>query len=179
MEQVANVGNLIYSIRGQRVMLDADLAALYGVPTKSLNLAVKRNLDRFPSDFMFVLTARESAALRFQFETSKTGRGGRRHPPRVFTEHGVAMLSGVLKSKRAIRLSIEIVRSFIRLRHVLSSNRELARRLERVEKRLLSHEAALDEQAEKIREVFDDIRALMGPSPGPGRRIGFLTPRKL
>jgi hypothetical protein len=106
-------------IRGQKVMLDADLAELYRVPTKSLNLAVKRNADRFPEDFAFQLTEAEVTALRFQFETSKRGRGGRHYLPRAFTEQGVAMLSGVLRSARAVQVNIAIMRAFVRLREML------------------------------------------------------------
>ncbi|PYJ30469.1 MAG: DNA-binding protein [Verrucomicrobia bacterium] len=106
----------ILLIRGQKVMLDADLAELYGVPTKSLNLAVKRNAERFPEDFMFQLTGDEAAGLRFHFETSKTARGGRRYRPYAFTEQGVAMLSSVLRSLRAVQVNIAIMRTFVRLR---------------------------------------------------------------
>ena len=119
----------IFLIRGQKVMLDADLAELYGVPTKSLNLAVKRNADRFPEDFAFQLSEEEVAGLRFQFETSKRGRGGRRYRPFVFTEQGVAMLSSVLRSPRAVQVNIAIMRAFVRLREMLMSNADLARKL--------------------------------------------------
>ena len=111
-------------------MRDSDLARLYKVPTKVLNLAVKRNLKRFPEDFMFQLTQDEQDCLRFQIETSKGGRGGRRYLPYVFTEHGVAMLSSVLKSERAVQMNIAIIRAFIKLREVLASHKELAQRLD-------------------------------------------------
>ena len=119
----------IFLVRGQKVMLDADLAELYGVPTKSLNLAVKRNADRFPDDFAFQLNEEEVAGLRFQFETTKRGRGGRRYRPYAFTEQGVAMLSSVLRSPRAVQANIAIMRAFVRLRQMLMSNADLARKL--------------------------------------------------
>ena len=114
-------------------MLDSHLAGLYQVPTKALNLAVRRNRDRFPEDFMFQLNKDETEALRFQIETSKRGRGGRRYPPYVFTEHGVAMLSSVLKGRRAAQMNILIIRAFVRLRELLSTHKELATRIEKLE----------------------------------------------
>src|SRR5205814_3586599 len=123
----------ILLIRGQKVMLDTDLAKLYGVPTKSLNLAVKRNAERFPEDFMFQLTGDEAAGLRFHFETSKSGRGGRRYRPYAFTEQGVAMLSSVLRSLRAVQVNIAIMRTFVRLREMLLSHADLARKLAALE----------------------------------------------
>jgi hypothetical protein len=153
----------IFIIRGQKVMLDADLASLYGVPTKSLNLAVRRNAGRFPSDFMFQLTSEEYSALRLQNETSK-GRGGRRYRPYVFTEHGVAMLSSVLNSERAVQVNIAIMRAFARLRELLATHRDLAQRLDELERK---YDA-------RFRAVFEVIRRLTAPSPGTGkRRIGF------
>jgi ORF6N domain len=154
----------IFLIRGQKVMLDADLAELYGVATKSLNLAVKRNGDRFPEDFAFQLNGDEVAGLRFQFETTKRGRGGRRYRPYAFTEQGVAMLSSVLRSSRAVQVNIAIMRAFVRLREMLMSNADLARKL-------LALENKYDAQ---FRVVFDAIRELMeGPPPPPKPRIGF------
>lgn len=120
----------IYLIRGEKVMLDRDLALLYEVETKMLNRAVKRNLKRFPSDFMFQLTADESDGLRYQIGTSKKGRGGRRYLPYVFTEQGVAMLSSVLNSERALLVNVEIIRAFVKLRQMLASNAEFSRRLD-------------------------------------------------
>ena len=154
----------IFLIRGQRVMLDADLAELYGVPTKSLNLAVKRNASRFPNDFMFQLSADEADGLRFHFETSKPGRGGRRYLPYAFTEQGVAMLSSVLRSARAVQVNIGIMRAFVRLRELLLSNADLARKL-----------AALEGKYDaQFKVVFDAIRQLMAPPPEkPKPRIGF------
>ena len=124
------IENRIFMIRGHKAMLDFHLAELYGVPTKSLNLAIKRNVKRFPVDFMFQLTKEEfgqlKEILRFQFETSKSDpRGGRRYPPYAFTEHGVAMLAAVLRSERAIQVSIAIIRAFVKLREILSTHREL------------------------------------------------------
>ena len=161
----AAIERSIYSIRGHRVMLDADLATLYGVTTGNLNKAVVRNATRFPPDFMFQITAVEADALRSQSVTSK-GRGGRRKPARVFTEQGVAMLSTVLNSPRAIAVNIEIMRAFVRLRHLLATNADLARRLN-------SMEAKYDKQ---FSVVFDAIRQLMTePEQPPPERIGFKT----
>ena len=141
----------IYLVRGHRVMLDSDLAALYEVETKALNRAVKRNAGRFPPDFAFRLTAQEAESLRFQFGTSKEGRGGRRYLPLVFTEQGVAMLSGVLTSERAVRANVAIMRAFVRLRRMVESQRGLARKLRELERKY-------DAQ---FRVVFDAIRELM------------------
>ena len=143
-------------------MLDSDLALLYGVSTKRLNEQVKRNRARFPGDFMFQLTAAEFAGLRSQIVTSNA-RGGRRTPPYAFTEQGVAMLSSVLHSQRAIQVNIEIMRAFVRLRHALASHKELARKLDALEQKY-------DVQ---FRAVFDAIRALMAEDARPKRRIGF------
>lgn len=156
----------ILLIRGQKTMLDEALAALYGVEVKVLNQAVKRNADRFPADFMFRLTAEETAFLRSQFVTLKAGRGRhRKYRPYAFTEQGVAMLSSVLHSKRAVRVNIEIMRAFVRLRRILATHADLARKLSALEKRY-------DAQ---FRAVFDAIRELMAPpEPPKKRRIGFL-----
>jgi len=129
----APVESLIRVIRGQKVLLDTDLAALYEVPTFRLNEAVKRNRERFPDDFMFQLTAEESRSLTSQIAMSKTGRGGRRTLPYAFSEHGVAMLSSVLNSERAIQMNIFVVRAFIRIRELANQNAELAARVERLE----------------------------------------------
>jgi hypothetical protein len=162
---VEQVGELILSIRGQKVMLDADLAALYGVETRILTRAVARHPDRFPPDFMFQLTTDETAALRSHFGISNTGRGGRRYAPYVFTEQGVAMLSSVLNSPRAVAVNIEIMRAFVSLRGLLASNADLARRLDELESKY-------DDQ---FKAVFAAIRELMRPPASPGRRIGFRT----
>ena len=153
----------IYLIRGEKVMLDRDLALLYGVETKVLNRAVKRNLQRFPSDFMFQLTGEEADLLRCQIGTSNKGRGGRRYLPHVFTEQGVAMLSSVLNSERSILVNIEIMRAFVKLRQLLASNSELSRRLEELENKY-------DRQ---FRVVFDAIRQLMATPARDGKEIGF------
>ena len=153
----------ILLLRGEKVMLDDDLAVLYGVETKALNQAVRRNIERFPEDFMFQLTAEEAETLRSQTVTSKPGRGGRRYRPYAFTEHGVAMLSAVLRTPMAIQVSIEIVRTFVRLRRMIAANADLARKLATLEKKY-------DAQ---FRVVFDAIRDLMAPTPNVKRLIGF------
>ncbi len=156
----------ILLIRGEKVILDADLAALYGVETKALTRAVRRNIERFPADFMFRLTAREFADLRCQFGTSNAGRGGRRYAPYAFTEQGVAMLSGLLNSPRAVAVNIEIMRAFVRLRQMLASNAGLARKLDALEQKY-------DAQ---FKVVFDAIRELMTPPPSrPKGHIGFVS----
>lgn len=160
------VESKIYFLRNQKVMSDSDLASLYQVPTKALNLAVKRNLNRFPADFMFRLTKREADSLRFQSETSKPGRGGRRYLPYVFTEHGVAMLSSILGSERAVQMNIAIIRAFIKLREVLATHRELAQRLERLERKYEGHD-------NDLRALFSAIRKLVSTPAAPKRRIGF------
>ncbi|MBN1461353.1 MAG: ORF6N domain-containing protein [Armatimonadetes bacterium] len=164
----------ILFIRGQKVMLDTDLAVLYGVEVRALNQAVARNLGRFPPDFMFRLSPEEAANLKSQTvisslaaATSSAGHGGRRHPPCAFTEQGVAMLSSVLRSRRAILVNVEIMRAFVRLRRILASNAELARRLNELEQKY-------DAQ---FRVVFDAIRALMTPPALPERHpVGFTPP---
>jgi hypothetical protein len=161
--RVEYISQRILTIRGCRVMMDADLAALYDVPTKAFNQAIQRNMGRFPEDFMFQLTEEEFAGLRSQFVTSKKGRGGRRYLPYVFTEQGVAMLSGVLNSHRAVQVNIAIMRAFVRMRETMASHRELAHRLNAMEK---TYDA-------RFRVVFDAIRALMEPPKTPRRRIGF------
>lgn len=153
----------ILVIRDQKVMLDSDLAALYGVPTRRLNEQVRRNRARFPADFMFQLTDQELESLRSQIATSKRGRGGRRYAPLVFTEQGVAMLSSVLRSKRAVLVNVEIMRAFVRLRAMAFSYRDLARQLAVLEKKY-------DVQ---FKAVFDAIRQLMTPPERSRRRIGF------
>lgn len=156
----------ILILRGQRVLLDADLAALYGVATKALLQAVKRNLERFPEDFMLRLTAEEWTALRSQIVTSNGGRGGRQYAPYAFTEQGVAMLSSVLKSTRAIVVNIEIMRTFVRIRELFDSNKELAHKLAELERKVGSHDQA-------IAGVLNAIRDLMH-APAPKKRpIGF------
>jgi hypothetical protein len=161
----------ILLIRGHKVLLDSDLAHLYGVDTKTLNQAVKRNLPRFPDDFMFQLTTEEADALRSQIVTLKTGRGQhRKYLPYAFTEQGVAMLSSVLRSERAVQVNIEIMRAFVRIRKILATNAELARRLDEVERRVGTHD-------EQFVQVIRAIRQLMEPpARPPRRRIGFQLP---
>lgn len=153
----------ILLVRGHRVMLDTELAVLYGVPTKRLNEQVQRNRKRFPSDFMFQLTTEEVDHLRSQIATSKSGSGGRRYRPYVFTEQGVAMLSSVLKSERAIQVNIAIMRAFVQLREMIGSNKGLARRLNELEKKYDS----------QFRVVFEAIRELMAEPEPKIKRIGF------
>ena len=155
----------IFLIRGQKVMLDKDLALLYGVSTANLNKAVSRNPDRFPHDFMFHLTRQELRSLIFQIGTSRWG--GARKLPRVFTEHGILTLSSVLNSKQAVQVNISIMRAFVRLRHFLSSHTELARKLEQLEKKFEKHDA-------EIQNIFDAIREFLEPTPShPKKKIGF------
>lgn len=156
----------IHQIRGLRVMLDSDLAEMYGVETKALTRAVARNASRFPADFSFVLTAGELENLRYQFGTSRSW-GGRRYLPRVFTEQGVAMLSSVLRSRRAIDVNVAIMRAFVQLREMLSSHKELARRIDELETKYDGSFAT----------VFDAIRELASPPAGDElrARIGFLA----
>jgi hypothetical protein len=154
----------IYLIRGQRVMLDKDLANLYQVPTKRLNEQVKRNNRRFPKDFAFLLTQQEVAILRSQFATSRWG--GQRYFPYAFTEQGVAMLSSVLNSEKAIEVNIAIMRAFVKLRQILSTNKELAQKLKELEQQLEKHDT-------EIHAIFEAIRQLMTPPDKPKRKIGF------
>ncbi len=151
----------IYFLRGEKVILDQDIAMLYGVELKVLNQAVKRNLNRFPSDFMFKLSDMEFKNLRSQFVTSSWG--GRRYLPYAFTEQGVAMLSGLLNSDRAVKVNIEIMRAFVQLRRLIDTNKELAKKIEKLE-------AKYDKQ---FKIVFDAIRELIRVDVKPKRKIGF------
>lgn len=153
----------IFLLRGHKVMLNSDIAILYKVPTYRLNEQVRRNIKRFPPDFMFQLSPEDMGLLRSQIAISKLGRGGRRYAPLVFTEQGVAMLSTVLNSERAILVNIAIMRAFVKLRELLASHKELAKRLDELEKKY-------DVQ---FKAVFDAIRALMIPASKAERRIGF------
>lgn len=158
----------IYLIRGQRVMLDKDLAEIYGVPTKALNQAVKRNRERFPADFMFQLTqgeTDESRHSRSQFVTLKRGQNIK-YLPYVFTEHGAIMLANVLNSSKAVRASIAVVRAFVRIRETLALHKKLAVKLSELERKIVNHD-------ESIRTLFDAIRQLVMPPEKPRRRIGF------
>ncbi len=158
---MATIEQKIMLIRGQKVLLDKDLAVLYGVATRDLNKAVSRNIDRFPEDFMIQLTSDEFKNLKSQFGTSSWG--GTRKLPRAFTEQGVAMLSSILRSKRAIEVNIQIMRAFVKLREMIASHKDLAKKLEELEKKY-------DAQ---FRMVFDAIRELMVPPDEDKRKIGF------
>ncbi|MBI3535912.1 MAG: ORF6N domain-containing protein [Deltaproteobacteria bacterium] len=161
---IQDIKKRIFFIRGCRVMLDSDLAELYGVQTKVLNQAVKRNAERFPDEFMFKLDAKEFEYLRSQFVTSNSRPGGRRYLPLVFTQEGVAMLSSVLNSKRAISVNIAIMKTFVRLREMLDNNKDLATRIDAIEKKY-------DKQ---FKIVFDAIREIITPTlPVNRRRIGI------
>jgi hypothetical protein len=169
------IENHIFLIRGHKVLLDADLARLYEVETGRLNEAVRRNRDRFPEDFMFQLTPEETESLRsqFAFSNEKESRGGRRYFPYAFTEQGIAMLSSVLRSQRALHVNIAIMRTFVRMRHI-ASNEELAHRLNELERRELDQDLLLGEHGESIEKVFATLRRLLPPAPDPSqRRIGF------
>ncbi|MGA3083769.1 MAG: ORF6N domain-containing protein [Thermodesulfobacteriota bacterium] len=159
---IGRIENMILFIRNQKVILDSDLAQLYGVTTGNLNKAVKRNLDRFPQDFMFQLTQEEYKSLRFQIGILEKGRHAK-YLPHAFTEQGVAMLSSVLNSPKAVQVNIEIMRAFVRLRQMLLSHVELARKIEAMEKKYDS----------QFKVVFDALRALMTPPVKPKRKIGF------
>ena len=156
--------NKIYLIRGQKVMLDQDLAALYGVETKTFNQSVKRNIDRFPDDFMFQLTGSEFENLRSQIVTSSWG--GRRYAPRVFTEQGVAMLSGILNSDIAIEVNIRIIRIFTKLRETLLTHKDILLKLEHLEKKITGHD-------KDIELIFSALKQLIQQPNPPRKRIGF------
>jgi hypothetical protein len=160
---IERIERAIIVVRGEKVMLDTDLSEIYGVETRILNQAVKRNRERFPADFMFQLTSKEAGLLRSQIVISNERRGGRRYLPYVFTEHGALMLANVLNSERAAQTSVMVVRAFVRLRQLLSSNAELARKLEAMEKKY-------DAQ---FKVVFDAIRQLMSPPQTKRKEIGF------
>src|SRR6185436_13355456 len=184
MQIIQSIQNRIYEIRGERVMLDKDLAALYETETKALNLAVKRNLKRFPRDFMFQLTKEEYESLRFQIETSKNGdtmrlqietskggRGGTRYLPYVFTEQGVAMLSGILHSDKAISMNIAIMRAFVEVRRVLLQQSDLRTQLKEIKERLGEHD-------EQLNQIYDTIENLLDEKAEVNKwnereRIGF------
>jgi len=167
------IENRIFLIRGQKVMIDHDLAKLYGVPTKVLNQAVRRNIRRFPDDFMFQLTPEETLALRSHFVTSNlksqfvtSSWGGVRKLPNVFTEHGILMLSSVLNSDRAVQVNIRIMRIFVKIREMLSAHKDLAHKLDQLEQKVNGHDV-------DIRQIFDAIRQLMEPPKEKRRKIGF------
>ena len=163
--------NQIYYIRGQKVMIDRDLALLYGVETKVFNQAVGRNLQRFPEDFRFQVTEEEFESLRSQIVTSKKGRGGRRYLPYVFTEQGVAMLSSVLNSERAVQVNIGIMRAFVNMRKMFLTNEEVSRKISEMENRIGGHD-------ENFKKVFTAIRLLMNPPDKSDKEIGFIQKGK-
>jgi phage regulator Rha-like protein len=164
---VEKIEQKIFFIRKQKVMLDSDLATLYGVSTKRLNEQLRRNLKRFPEDFMFQLSKDEYESLRSQIATLKTGRGRhRKYSPYVFTEHGAIMLATILNSAVAIQASIQVVRAFVRLREFLAANKELARKLKNLEKKI-------DTQDEKIYTIFEALKQLMQPTQKQKGKIGF------
>ena len=169
MTPIEGIETKIHSIRAQRVMLDSDLAAIYGVSTMRLNEQLKRNLKRFPLDFAFQLTREEFAALTSQTAISKKARGGRRHLPWVFTEHGAIMLASVLNSERAVEMSVFVVRSFIRMREMLVGNRQLSAKVQELENKIGEHDEALAHIVQAIRQLID------GPAAAAKREreIGF------
>jgi len=173
------IGSRILTLREQRVMLDADLAQLYGVETRVLVQAVKRNLARFPEDFMFQLSAQEFADLRSQSVISSASHGGRRTAPYAFSEQGVAMLSSVLGSQRAIIVNIEIMRTFVRVRALAATHSDLAKRLAELEDKTdaltLDHDTFSRNTRNQLKQVFDALRELMTPPDPPKRPIGFVT----
>jgi len=170
----------IFVVRGRKVIVDAHLAALYGVETRRLNEQVRRNFDRFPGDFMFQLSNIEFDLLMSQFATSKMGRGGRRKRPLVFTEHGALMAATILNSARAVEVSLYVVRAFIRLRETLATHKDLALRLRALERKAellaLGHDSLAADTRRQFREVFDAIRELMRPPERNRRPIGFINP---
>src|SRR5258708_1002756 len=168
------VESLIHVIRGQKVMLDHDLAALYGVETGHLNGAMKGNQARFPADLMFQLTSEESVRLRCQTGISKKGRGGRRYSPYAFTEHGVVMLSSVLNSERAVQMNLLIVRAFVRLRELIATNKDIAARIEKLERGHERTASVIEILVEDIDRLGRRIERVKAPSPYGRRRIGYI-----
>jgi ORF6N domain len=166
---VSPIESRIAILRHQKVILDAALAEIYGVSVKRLNQQVNRNRERFPRDFMFQLKHSEFANLRLQFATSRKGHGGRRSLPYAFTEHGVIMAATVLNSEQAVRMSVYVVRAFVRLREALAANKELAAKLAELEKHLETHDGT-------IQKIIDILKRLMNPPPSRRRKIGFCGP---
>ncbi len=161
------IASKIYMIRAKRVMIDSDLAQLYGVVTKNLNKAIVRNMGRFPEDFMFQLSPEEARSLRFQIGTSNKGRGGRRYLPYAFTQEGVAMLSAVLNSPRAIQTSVLIMRAFIKLREMIANNELIRQKIEALEKKYDRHDG-------QLKNIFDALRELLEPPKTPNKKpVGF------
>lgn len=163
---VEAIADKIYFVRGHKVLMDRDLAGLYGVETGQLKRAVRRNIGRFPSDFMFELSKEELENWRCQFGTSNSDKMGLRHRPMAFTEQGVAMLSGVINSTRAIQVNIAIMRAFVQMRQLLSSDKKLAEKLNTLEKRLTEHD-------KHFQIVFDAIKQMLSEDEKPKRKIGF------
>lgn len=168
---IEEIEEKIYLIRGEKVMLDSDLAEIYGVTTKRLNEQVGRNIERFPEDFMFQLTDEETESLRSQFATSKKGRGGRRYNPYVFTEHGAVMLASVLNSPTAIEASLQVVRAFVKMRTLLALHQDLAERIEELEKTTDRHELNFEAVSLMFEDVFNNPKFLR-------RKIGFVEEKK-
>jgi len=157
----------LFRVGSRLVMIDSDLAEIYGVTTKALNQAVTRNAGRFPDDFAFVVEGEDLARLKSQFVTSKTGRGGTRKPPRAFTEHGALMASTILRTERAVTMSVFVIRAFVQMRNALSANEAILKRLAEIDKGLLLHDSAL-------RDIYQKLMPLLAPPPEPPRpRIGF------
>jgi hypothetical protein len=173
LESALSLEQLIREVRGQKVILDTDLARIYGIPTFRFNEAIKRNRERFPEDFMFRLTATEFGALTSQFAMSKKGRGGRRTLPYAFTEHGAIMAANVLNSPHAVQMSVFVVRAFLKMRALLGDRRELAQKLASLEKelkkRLDVHEAVIVTILQRVMDIIDPPATPQPPKP----RIGF------
>ena len=169
-ETLVQIQNLIYTIRGQKVMLDSDLAMMYGVETSNLNKAVKRNIERFPEDFMFQLTKEEYDFLIFQIGISKNGRGGRRYMPYVFTEQGIAMLSSVLHSEKAIAANIQIMRTFVKIKQFALENKEVMNRLNELEQYFIQH---CKDNHTDLRQLYEAINLLMDRTKPA--KVGFKT----
>lgn len=169
------VESLIRVVRGQKVMLDSDLAALYQVTTGNLNLAVRRNESRFPSDFMFKLSKGEADSLLLQTARAKTGRGGRQTPPFAFTELGVAMLASVLNSERAVQMNILIMRAFVRLREIIASNKDIAARIEKLERSHDRTASVIEVLVEDIDRLAGEVKDMKALPPVTKRKIGFYT----
>lgn len=177
-----SISHRIVLVRGQKVVIDSELAGLYGVETRRLNEQVRRNADRFPPDFMFQLTAPEYADLMSQIATSNVGRGGRRKLPLAFTEHGALMAATVLNTSRAVEVSLYVVRAFVQLREVLATHRDLAAKLADLERKTellaLKHDSLAQNTRAQLQQVFDAIRSLMTPAEAPKKRsIGFVAPK--
>ena len=165
--------NKIYLVRGQKVMIDRDLAELYGVETKRLKEAVRRNASRFPPDFLFEMDKKELEDWRTHFASSKEDKKGLRYAPFCFTEQGVTMLSCVLNSERAIEVNIRIIRVFTKMREMLLSHKDILVKLEQIEKRLLQHDVGINKQEENVQMIFQALKQLLNPPQEPRPRIGF------